>query len=319
MTTQLHSLPQRGFSLMEMMVALTVGLILIAGTGQILMSGKQSFGVQEGMGNLQDAARFGFFFLQRDIRMAGYPRIEANTLPAFNPAGTTDGGGNATDQIEVQFQSRSDCLGREVIAGCSVDCPVGCPNADTATVPVSAAACTNGVDPLNPATCCPAAAICPAACAPSNNAKNSYVRNRYFVDNTSPQASRTDRGGRTVLTGRLMCQSWRVDSAGNNPVEIGGGPQPLVEGIETLQLLYGADTDTPVDGFANRYIRADQVADWTRVVSVRVGMLASTLESIDTQSSAQDYVVLDAPLLQRTDALRRRVFVSTLEVRNRTP
>lgn len=315
MNLQLHSLRQRGFSLMEMMVALTVGLILIAGTGQILMSGKQSFNAQEGMSNLQDAARFGFFFLQRDIRMAGYPRIEANTLPAFNAGGTTDGGGNATDQIEVQFQSRSDCLGREVIAGCSIDCPVGCPNADTVTTPISAAACTNGVDPINPAICCPAAATCSAACAPLGNPKNTYVRNRYYVE----AQNRVDRAGVPVVSGRLLCRSFRVNGIGTQLNEIAGGPQPLVEGIETLQLLYGADTDTPIDGFANRYIRADQVADWTRVVSVRVGMLASTLEGIDTQSSAQDYVVLDAPLLQRTDALRRRVFVSTLEVRNRTP
>lgn len=248
---------QSGFSLMEMMVALTVGLILIGGTGQIFLSGKQSFGVQEGMGNLQEAARFAQFFLQRDIRMAGYPRVDGP--PAFNVGGTADGGGNASDAIEVQFQSNVDCLGRAVASG--------------------------------------------------------FVRNRYSVDASQ---NRANRAGVAINSGRLMCRSWQIGANGALIAEI-GSQQPLVEGIETLQLLYGEDTNVPTDGFANRYLRADQVTNWNNVVSVRVGILASTLENVDVQASAQSYVVLDAPLFQRNDSLRRRSFVSTIEIRNRTP
>ena len=297
---------------MEIMIALTVGLILIAGTAQMFMSNKESFNIQEGIGNMQDAGRTAMFFLQRDIRMAGYPRLGGP--PAFNAAGTLNGAANAADQIRVQFQSRSDCLGQSVVAGCPTDCPIGCPNADATTT--TGVACGNGVNALNTTTCCPAAATCPAACP----ASNSYVRNTYSLDTTTTQAARTSRGGRVIATGRLVCTSDRITSGGADfgEAEIATN-QPILEGVETLQLLYGIDTDAVADNFANRYVPADTVPDWTRVVGVRVGILVSSLDGIDGAASSQRYVVLDAPAITYNDALRRRVFTSTVEVRNRTP
>lgn len=303
---------QRGFSLMEIMIALTIGLILIAGTAQMFLSSKESFNIQEGIGNMQEAGRTAMFFLQRDIRMAGFPRREGP--PAFNAAGTLNGVLGAPDQIRVQFQSRSDCLGQRVVADCPVECPIGCPNADTTTT--TGVACGNGVNALNTTTCCPAAATCPATCPVSN----SYVRNTYTLDTTTTQAARTNRAGRVTATGRLLCTSDRITLGGNDfgEAEIATN-QPILEGIETLQFLYGIDTDAVADNFANRYVPADAVADWNRVVGVRVGILVSSLEGIDASASAQRYVVLDAPAITYNDSMRRRVFTSTVEVRNRTP
>jgi len=50
-----------------------------------------------------------------------------------------------------------------------------------------------------------------------------------------------------------------------------GAEQELVEGVESMQILYGIDiTDS---GDANRYVSASEVADWTQVVATRVGLI----------------------------------------------
>jgi type IV pilus assembly protein PilW len=65
----------------------------------------------------------------------------------------------------------------------------------------------------------------------------------------------------------------------------------VVSGVDSFQVLYGLDTDTPRDGVANRYVNADAIrtldaalaalpaqernrqTHWKRVVSVRIGLL----------------------------------------------
>jgi type IV pilus assembly protein PilW len=65
----------------------------------------------------------------------------------------------------------------------------------------------------------------------------------------------------------------------------------VVGGVDSFQVLYGLDTDTPRDGVANRYVNADAIrtldaplaglppqernrqSHWKRVVSVRIGLL----------------------------------------------
>lgn len=61
----------RGMTLIEMMVALALGLIVVAAVGYIYISGLQSYRTQETMARLQEGGRFAFEILARNIRMAG--------------------------------------------------------------------------------------------------------------------------------------------------------------------------------------------------------------------------------------------------------
>ncbi|RDB42294.1 prepilin-type N-terminal cleavage/methylation domain-containing protein [Halomonas sp. DQ26W] len=60
----------RGFSLIELMVALVIGLIIILGAGQLFLMGFQTFRQTELMGNKQAALTFAAETLIRDIRRA---------------------------------------------------------------------------------------------------------------------------------------------------------------------------------------------------------------------------------------------------------
>lgn len=82
---------QRGFSLPEIMVALTISLVLILGVGAIFMGSKQSYRTNGALADIQENGRFAMEFLRRDLRAAGYSPC-GNTATATNVlknAGTT--------------------------------------------------------------------------------------------------------------------------------------------------------------------------------------------------------------------------------------
>lgn len=267
---------QKGLTLVELLIALALGLVVVLVVGQIYLSGRQSYRTQTGFGGMQENGRFALFFLQRDIRMAGFPRdigpggALSGSLSGFNTARTTDGGTGGSDQIEVQYNS----FGTVPASLDSVPAGLQAQVTDNNTFANSARDCLG-----NPA--------------------GATVINRYWVEN-----------------GNLMCQ-------GNG----GADPQPIISGVESMQILYGVDTDA--DLAPNVYRRADQVTavDWPAVVAVRVGLLLNSQEQVYESPDTTWYAVLDAAPVQATDdtatplderRFARRVFVTTIMIRNRT-
>jgi type IV pilus assembly protein PilW len=74
---------QQGFTLIELMVAATIGLVIISGVMTLLTTSKRTYSFQQQMARLQENARFAFDFIGRDLRMAGYFGCARGTL--FNP------------------------------------------------------------------------------------------------------------------------------------------------------------------------------------------------------------------------------------------
>ena len=246
---------QTGLSLIELMIAMVLGLLVIAGVGEVFLSGRAAQNLQQRIGAVQENGRFALLFLQRDIRMAGFPKVGVPPIDAFNKAAqpavtcpsplttaaiTCDGGGTVSDEIAVSYQGTADCLGQAVAGG--------------------------------------------------------VVVNTFYID-----------------TRRLMCR-------GNGNAQ----GQPLVDGIENMQILYGEDfdaPDTPGRGYADRYVRADDVVNWNNVVAVRVAVLASSVDSVigDDAAVTPTYRLLDvAGVGPLPTNVRGRVFTTTIEVRNRT-
>ena len=82
---------------------------------------------------------------------------------------------------------------------------------------------------------------------------------------------------------------------------INGVSQELVEGIENLQILYGEDTDN--DNVPNYYIDAAIITDMAQTVSVRISLIARTLET--RLATSGDRIT--------------RGFTTTVTLRNRLP
>jgi type IV pilus assembly protein PilW len=97
--------------------------------------------------------------------------------------------------------------------------------------------------------------------------------------------------------------------------------QELVEGIENIQVLYGEDNNN--DNTADSYVPAGTAGlTMDNVVSIRISLVAFTIDdNVATQAIPYtlfgDTVTPAAPPLG--DRRIRRVFTSTIALRNRLP
>lgn len=65
-------LKQAGLSLVELMIAIALGLVLMGGVMHVFLSSKTVFSTQQAMSRIQETGRLAVEFLARDIRMAAY-------------------------------------------------------------------------------------------------------------------------------------------------------------------------------------------------------------------------------------------------------
>ncbi len=61
---------QRGFTLIELMVALALGLIISAAATMLFLTSQKSYSLQQGVAELQDNANFGLNYITQDIRLS---------------------------------------------------------------------------------------------------------------------------------------------------------------------------------------------------------------------------------------------------------
>lgn len=61
----------RGFTLIELMIAMLLGLLVVAAAGAIFVSNRQTYIATESLGRVQESARTAFELMARDIREAG--------------------------------------------------------------------------------------------------------------------------------------------------------------------------------------------------------------------------------------------------------
>lgn len=71
----------RGFSLLEIMIAMALGLIVLVGVSQIYLNFKKIYQVQENIARLQENGRFATYILSKNISMAGYGGCLKTNLP----------------------------------------------------------------------------------------------------------------------------------------------------------------------------------------------------------------------------------------------
>lgn len=60
-----------GFSLIELMVAMLLGLIVIAGVSSVFLANQRTYRTNQALGGVQDSSRIAFELMARDIRNAG--------------------------------------------------------------------------------------------------------------------------------------------------------------------------------------------------------------------------------------------------------
>jgi len=88
-TILMTSEKQRGFSLVELMVAMTIGFVILAGIGYLYLESRQSFRAMDNLSRMQESARYALEVMSRDIRMAGYRGCASSTGDFHNTLNTS--------------------------------------------------------------------------------------------------------------------------------------------------------------------------------------------------------------------------------------
>ena len=77
-----------GFTLVELMIALLLGLLVVAGVGSVFLANQNAYRTNVALGQVQESARTSFEFLAREIRTAGSnPCGTANVASVLNSGG----------------------------------------------------------------------------------------------------------------------------------------------------------------------------------------------------------------------------------------
>lgn len=61
----------KGFTLIELMISMVLGLVVIGGVVSVMLANKRSYRTNEGLAQIQESARTAFELMARDIRQAG--------------------------------------------------------------------------------------------------------------------------------------------------------------------------------------------------------------------------------------------------------
>ena len=123
---------QHGLTLIEILVALVISLVLMAGVIQLFIGSKQTYRFHDALSRLQENGRLALDTMATDIRMASYspPGVPA---PA-NAVATTGTDGNGNDDITVSWLDNGNLETRRYAIGPRTAGPAGptfCPAAGT--------------------------------------------------------------------------------------------------------------------------------------------------------------------------------------------
>ncbi|MBF0126574.1 MAG: PilW family protein [Magnetococcales bacterium] len=337
----------RGFTLIEIMIALTIGLVLISGMLKILSSTRQTYLLNENISRLQENARFAMEVISREIRMAGYWGCVSNVTPinvlntpnayswAFNrKVRGYDHASPAT--FPAAFQSDalagSDAI---VLSGIDPDpFTIESHNACSAQFKLAQNHDLND-DEIVCVTDCVQGAIFQIT--------NANQANRTIVHNTGTGtignatkclggecggacATAWHEYGPDAMLARIRALAFYIGTGSNGEPALfweilnrgsASTPAELVNGVENLQILYGLDGDG--DKVANQYLTADGVESangWDSVVSVRIGLLMRTGDFIRSQPDSGTNTLAGTTVSHTADYRIRRVVTSTIQLRN---
>ncbi len=306
---KIHVAPgQGGLTLIELLVALVTGLLVVLLATASLLVGQQGFRSVDTTTEMRDRERFAVELIGRLILQAGYQDLGSSAAPVrataqalgLDPEPDIYGWNNAV------FKQPANLVLSTTTDIASGNRPGNCTVSDTS--------CLNGSDvlvirfqgvssPTNATVADNTMINCmgQGERAPASADLNNRALSMFHVT----------RGG----TGEpaLSCSYYNFET-GN-----WAGPTPMIEGVESFQLLYGTDNVTPGtapgaagDTIADRWLRADQLTvagnvaatreNWRRVRAVRVGLVFRGATGSAPQAIAATLSPLGALYVSASDA-----------------
>ena len=287
---------QSGLSLIELLIAMALSLMLMAGVLQIFSANQKSFELTQDLSSLQENAQTALSLMAESIRMADHWGGVLSGKVTFDSSSLS----------AVAGECNSSWVLRSVPAIMGYD-----GSASIEAIKNLPSHCIASSDYLKSSDLLVLRYADSKAVLPDSKIDNVRYKKHYFVRTKVGKAAYVFKGANTdqailnikadndvynrdyqthlyflkpcSLKLNKTCQNnipslSRLALSGDRLVT-----QTLVEGVEQLQFFYGVDSNN--DHKIDRYLNANEVSDWQRVISVHINLIVRTLEkdpSIDT-------------------------------------
>lgn len=288
----------QGFSLVELMIALTIGLLVAAAIGYVFVASKQSFRTSQGMAGIQQSSREAFIIFNTTVRLAGFMPVASDgaAIPVVNtptPASVFTGGFYAV------FGGDPSTLGSTgILSWVTKPRATNSPYATGANI--INANDSNNV-PLNNDYLAVSflgdgstLTNCLGGGGPTGGpvASTDISLNVFYVDRRS-----------TDSLPSLYCATESVNSTSFS-VTSPRSTQPLIAGVSGLQVRYGVDVNG--DGTADYYVTRSAVtsSNWPMVKSLIITLTTISQDQVaavtkETDTSAAGIRTMQSGYLTR--------------------
>ena len=267
------SLRQRGFSLIELMIAMVLGLLLTVVLSQLFITSKRNFSSTDDTARMQENIRFATQMLMRHVRLAGY-RNDATIAPATTfPPGTdsaglfgTEGGAGPpipSDSIKIRFQGSG---------------------------------------------------------SGTSSARASMATAYMTADDTNADGLVVDCRGYKVHSSLIALNEYSIATGANGSNALFCNGSELVSDVDSMQIIYGVDTDTPTQENTygpNYYVSASGVTNMDLVTAVKIALLFRSPNPTSDVTISKSYNLLGTTIPSFGDMRSRRVASVTINLRNR--
>lgn len=310
---------QNGFTLVELMISLVLGLLIAAAAMQLYITGQKSMAVQQGAANLQNSANFGLEYMLRDIRLANLSAAK----PIIDP--TVLHGGVVLTHVNLSTRSNFSIAGATADNSLMTQGAIGPSNlqnekSDQLVIQYRNRSSVGGM-------------ITQYDCEGKSVGSGDYIVERYFLREDSKNSN--DPNAPLVLA----CKA--ASYQGDDAVELSdldGNGEIIMPRADHMRILLGVASDTmdatksPAaagkDGVLDRfgYISIPSYMDLTvkpQIVSVQIGLLVRSPDSVGKNDLADDskaYKVLDIEKGLKADnknsLYSRLVVTQTVALRN---
>ena len=316
-----------GFSLIELMVALTIGLVMIAAAGILFAKARDIYRTMEATARLQENARYAMSVIETDVRMANFwgllsrTDLFSNTATSASPlAPSVSNNCGSTSAFVTDLEKHVEGLNNTYSLSC---------NAYGAGV-------QSGTDVLiirrSSSNRLPQTAAGISAEKDSLLIESSRTQAEIFLATaagTIPSAyAQADVANEPPLadTRRLIVNAYYVSqdsSVGTGYPSLRRkslikGPafqdEEVIPGVEDLQFQLGVDVND--DRNADVFVNAGSVPAGGIVVAVRVWLRIRAQERDVAHKDTQSWVYADQNQSAFNDQYRRLVVMQTIQLRN---
>lgn len=300
---------QRGLSLVELMISITIGLLILAALSSLLVNQIKTRTELDKSNRMIDNGRYALEVLTDNLSLAGYygefePSSGVPPIPAALPDPCTLNTDAMEDALQLAVQGYNAAAQTSQISSL----PCGFTYAGGSDSSLKA-----GSDILvirRASTAKPIVAGAALAGTHYLQASRYHLDAERFKVSTDPTALtlRKLNPDSTIATADLrnfMVQVYFVsphNAVGDgiptlkrreidqsNPSTNQFVVTPLVEGIEYMQVDYGLDSDN--DGAPNSYVPAPALEDWPNVVTVKINILARNAEESRGYTDTKTYTL----------------------------